>query len=64
MRTYQCNLISNVSKWLKRKSRKIKDEHLQAALTLLLLDLVLGNTCKLSILLTLEDVHLTTPSAC
>jgi len=39
MRTYQCNLISNLSKWLKRKSRKIKDEHLEAALTLLLLDL-------------------------
>jgi hypothetical protein len=39
MRTYQSNLITNLNKWLKRKSRKIKDEHLQAALTLLLLDL-------------------------
>jgi hypothetical protein len=39
MRTYQCNLISNLNKWLKRKSRKIKDEHLNAALTLLILDL-------------------------
>jgi len=39
MRTYQCNLVSNLNKWLKRKSRKIKDEHLEAALTLLTLDL-------------------------
>jgi len=39
MRTYQHNLISNLNKWLKRKSRRIKDEHLQAALTLLILDL-------------------------
>ena len=39
MRTYQCNLVSNLNKWLKRKSRKIKDEHLEAALTLLILDL-------------------------
>jgi hypothetical protein len=39
MRTYQSDLINNLNKWLKRKSRKIKDEHLQAALTLLLLDL-------------------------
>jgi hypothetical protein len=39
MRTYQCNLIKNLNKWLKRKSRKLKDEHLKAALTLLLLDL-------------------------
>jgi len=39
MRTYQGNLISNLNKWLKRKSRKIKDEHLDAALTLIILDL-------------------------
>jgi Transposase DDE domain len=39
MHTYQENLISNLNKWLKRKSRKIKDQHLQAALTLLFLDL-------------------------
>lgn len=39
MRTYQHNLISNLTRWLRRKSRKIKDEHLEAALTLLLLDL-------------------------
>jgi len=39
MRTYQSNLISNLNKWLKRKSRKIKDEYLQTALTLLILDL-------------------------
>lgn len=39
MRTYQCNLIKNLNKWLKRKSRKINDQYMQAALTLLLLDL-------------------------
>ena len=39
MRTYQCNLVSNLNKWLKRKSRKINDEHLDAALALLILDL-------------------------
>jgi len=39
MRTYQGNLISNLNKWLIRKSRKIKDEHLDAALILLILDL-------------------------
>jgi hypothetical protein len=39
MRTYQCNLVSNLNKWLRRKSRKIKDEHLDAALSLLILNL-------------------------
>jgi len=39
MRTYNGSLIKNLTKWLKRKSRKIKEEQLQAALTLLLLDL-------------------------
>jgi len=39
VRTYQCNLISNLNKWLKRKSRKINDGHLEAALILLIPDL-------------------------
>ena len=39
MRTYQCNLVSNLNKWLKRKSRKIENALLEAALTLLILDL-------------------------
>ena len=39
MRTYQSILIKNLNKWLKRKSRRIEEEHLQAALTLLPLDL-------------------------
>ena len=39
MRTYQWNLISNLNKWLKRKSRKIENALLEAALTLILLDL-------------------------
>jgi len=38
-RQYTDALIKNLTKWLKRKSRKINEEHLEAALTLLLLDL-------------------------
>jgi hypothetical protein len=39
MRTYQCNLINNINKWLIRESRRISETILDAALTLLLLDL-------------------------
>jgi hypothetical protein len=39
MCTYQWNLISNLNKWLRRKSRKIENALLEAALTLLILDL-------------------------
>jgi len=36
---YQGNIISNLNKWLRRKSRKIENALLEATLTLLILDL-------------------------